>query len=332
MIYKTGFFLDDKEIEIIELKNNEVILKLLNIGASIKELYTRDHFGIFENIVLGFENLYDYIDNDAYFGATVGPNAGRIENSKMLINDYEYTLENTYKKVSNLHSGSASFAFKVFDYKEFDNKVEFTYHHNDSLGGFPGNICVKVTYTLNKNILKIEYEGTSDKDTVLNITNHSYFNLSGNAKDTVLNDKLYVNASKYGIVDKNMNLINFEDVSDTPFDFREEKVLNQPIKDLRKMRLVTKGLDNTFNLDGNHAVKYSSVNGRILNVYTSYPNIVIYSGNFPCKQNLLNGNKMKMHDGICFECQYQPNSINKDQKALLKKDTKYYNYIEYHFN
>lgn len=321
------------EISKIVLEGKKTKIEFLSLGATIKRILTEDRNGNLENIVLTYSKDEDYIKNPSSFGAVIGRVAGRIGGASFKINNTKYELCKNNNH-NCLHGGNIGFSKKNWDYElsesESELSVKFKYLSKDGEEGFPGNLQVFVKYTLNdKEELKVEYRALTDKDTLINLTNHSYFNLSGNRKNTVLEQELIINGNKICELDEYLiptgNLIN---VKDTPFDFREGKNIGKDINVDNKQLKIGSGYDHPWILNGEeeYAVLISDKeSGRCMTVKTNQRAVVCYSMNFPDKLPLEDGKVARKHDGICFETQGLP--IGYDdcfiEGAILKAGEEY---------
>ncbi|MFB3388636.1 aldose epimerase family protein [Flavobacterium sp. LAR06] len=290
-------------------------VQLITYGAAITNIVTPDKNGKMSSVVLGFDSLSQYAGNDnSLMGSTVGRVANRISNKKFTLDGQEYRLS------SDIHGGVNGFDKRVWEGKEISKKnepaVEMTYLSKDGEEGFPGNLLVVVTFTLkNNNDLVIDYKATTDKATPLVLTNHTYFNLSGGQDSKALNTELTVLADQfleYG--DGSMPTGKILDVKGTPFDFTSAKTIG---KDIEKVQQYTHGYDVTFalrNQTGKLALAakaYEPVSGRELEVYTTEPGVVFYSGNWLTeKVKGRNGVAYTKNGAFCLETQHYPNSIN----------------------
>jgi len=315
----------------VTLKNkNGIEVDLLSVGASIKAIKLPNEKGELENIVLTHQDDETYRTNPGYFGCTVGRTAGRIKDSKFEINGVSYTIDSSH---NGLHGGRDGLSFRDFEVSESSSsKVIFTYFSKDLESGYPGNLDVKVTYTLNdNNQLTVDYYGLSDQDTILNLTNHSYFNLSGNKKEKILDHYLTIE-SDYILEANNMvptgKLI---DVENSLYDFRKARTIGS-IYEYRDYSEEFRGLDDTWILEGD-IVYYDPNSNRKMTIQTNYPAVVSYIFNYPEEQVLEDGSIAFMHQGIAFECQYEPNGVNTEQlsSSRLKAGEVYSKQIKYSF-
>ncbi|KYH28170.1 MULTISPECIES: aldose epimerase family protein [Clostridium] len=318
-----GYTQDGNEVYIFTLTNfNGITAEIINYGGIVTSLKVPDNKGNFDDIVLGYDSLDKYMDDTVYFGAIIGRYANRIENACFELNGKKYELAKNDGR-NHLHGGIIGFNKVVWNaeiIKENNNEcLQLIYNSKDGEEGYPGNLHVKVTYTLtNDNELKIDYFAVSDKDTIVNLTNHSYFNLSGHSSGDILNHKVMINANKF--TEANEEAIptgEIIDVKDTPMDFTKLTSIKDEIdSDYEQIRFA-KGYDHNWvlNVSGNSPEKAAEVfddkSGRFMEVYTTKPGIQFYTGNFldnalVGKGNVIYGKRA----GLCLETQYFPNSIN----------------------
>lgn len=321
--------LGDEEIIKYSVDNEKGLkVSILNLGATITEIKTVDRNGDFEHIVLSYEDEKNYIENPSYYGATVGRTAGRIDKGRFTLNDNEYILNKNYG-VNSGHGGSVGFNKKIWNVNAIETKekitLEFSYLSKDLEEGYPGNLEIKISYEItedNKLIFKIQ--GVSDKDTLMNITNHCYFNLSGDYKEDILNHTLKMNCDRFLAIDENGGVTGeIIPVNNTEFDFIEEKKIGQDIEGLSKQMKLGYGYDHPFMFNENekgHIELYDEKSGRYMKVTTEYPCVVVYSQNFIDSLVLKEGKETKKRNGICLEVQYPPIGYNESFKefSILK--------------
>lgn len=290
-------------------------VQLLTYGAAITNIVTPDKYSKMSSVVLGLDSLSHYAGKEnSLMGSTVGRVANRISNRKFTLDGHEYTLS------SDIHGGVNGFDKHIWKAKEITKKnepaVEMTYLSKDGDEGFPGNLSVTVTFTLkNNNDVVIDYKATTDKATPLVLTNHTYFNLSGGRNPKALNTELTIFADQfleYG--DGSMVTGKILNVKNTPFDFTSPKTIG---KDIEKVQQYTNGYDVTFalrNQTGKLALAakaFEPISGRELEVYTTEPGVVFYSGNWLSeKVKGRNGIPYTKNGAFCLETQHYPNSIN----------------------
>ncbi|WP_436513938.1 aldose epimerase family protein [Clostridium thermobutyricum] len=321
--------LGDEEIIKYSVDNEKGLkVSILNLGATITEIKTVDRNGEFGHIVLSYEDEKNYIENPSYYGATVGRTAGRIDKGRFTLNDNEYILNKNYG-VNSGHGGSVGFNKKIWNVNAIETKekitLEFSYLSKDLEEGYPGNLEIKVSYEItedNKLIFKIQ--GVSDKDTLMNITNHCYFNLSGDYKEDILNHTLKMNCDRFLAIDENGGVTGeIIPVNNTEFDFIEEKKIGQDIEGLSKQMKLGYGYDHPFMFNENEKGNielYDEKSGRYMKVTTEYPCVVVYSQNFIDSLVLKEGKETKKRNGICLEVQYPPIGYNESFKefSILK--------------
>lgn len=329
-----GITKNNKNVKCYTLRNEFLEVEILNYGGVIRKISSPNKNGKMENIVLNFNNISDYEERSPYFGAIVGRNAGRIKNSKITINGINYTLAKNNGE-NNLHGGIDNFSHKVWESKEIKGEnfigVELSLKSPHLEEGFPGNVIASVKYKLIDKELLIEYNAVSDMDTYLNLTNHTYFNLSGDFKRDITDEYLTLACKKFIAVDEATLPVKVTDVKGTPFDFQESKELASSLNsDHEQIVIVNHGLDHPFILDetrkGSVAILEDKVSGRKLEVYTDQPAVVIYSGNYLYEiGKLSDGSDCKKHMGICFETQDYPNVLNfMPEKAKIYNSLKPY--------
>jgi aldose 1-epimerase len=302
-----------------EISGGGLTARIMNWGAVLQDLRLAGHD---EPLVLGFDRFDDYPVHSPYMGAIAGRYANRIANAKFTLGGKAYTLA-ANNGPNSLHGGVKGFDKHIWQVKELPGSdsvgLELAYLSPDAEEGYPGNVDVKVTYTLNdKNEFRIDYAATTDKATVINLTSHSYFNLAGNGSGTVLDHKLTINADKYTPVDPTSIPTGIASVEGTPFDFRQPTRIGDRIRDGDQQLIYGRGYDHNWVLnrpnDGSLALAArleDAKTGRILEISTTEPGIQFYTGNF--LDGTLIGSAGKMYrqgDGLCLETQHYPDSPN----------------------
>ncbi len=326
------------------LKNaNGVEVTLTNYGARIVSVMVPDRNGNMQDVVAGFDNVDDYVNTDNNFGATIGRYGNRIAHGKITVDGVEYQLpQNNFGHT--LHGGPEGYDRQVFDAVQPDSQsVVFTYLSEDGEAGFPGNLNVKVTMTLtDDNAIDLRYEAETDKETVVNLTNHSYFNLSGDGNNTILDHLLMINADQFTPVDDTfMTTGEILPVEGTPMDFRVPTAVGERIDQYEYDQLKNgDGYDHNWVLNTNGdisqvaATVYSPATGIQLEVYTDEPGVQVYAGNF--LDGTLIGKNGAVHTkrtAICLETQKYPDSPNKADwpSPYLKPGEKYTSRCIYKF-
>ena len=290
-----------------------------DFGASLLKLYVPDKDGKTQDVVLGYETLEDYENGGDSLGATVGRVANRIGMAEFELNGKKYELTKNDNGENTLHGGIDFYNKRMWDVKEEDDThVVFALVSPDGDQGFPGEVKIEVSYTITEeNELKIHYHAIPDQDTLLNMTNHSYFNLSGHASGTAWNAKVWIDADAFTETD--VELIptgTVVPVEGTPMDFRKEKVVEKEIgADYTPLKLAG-GYDHNWVLNGKGFRKAASAEseetGIKMEVYTDLPGIQFYSGNFLAGSKGKEGAVYEKGYGICFETQYFPDAIHKE--------------------
>ncbi len=301
--------------------DNGVTAEFLDYGGIITKILVPDNKGNIENVVLGYENLEDYKTNPFYLGALIGRVAGRIKGATFHLNGNTYSVESNDGE-NCLHGGLVGFNHVLWETTSFQTEdkigVHLIYRSMDGEGGFPGNVDIEVTYTLtNYNQFIIDYYAKSDKTTPLTLTNHSYFNLSGNLKNTVHQQHVVLDSRKFVELDEALiptgKLVNVEGTS---FDFRNGRRLGEGFNEHTKQNsIANEGYDHYFLFDNaleNNIVMKDIDSGRILSVRTNQPGVVMYtSTTLPEGLRLAEG-LSERYLGVCFETQSSPASLHEE--------------------
>ena len=313
---------DGVAVDCYTLKNhNGVEMKVINYGATIITLKVPDQNGKLDDIVLGFEKLADYEAKSPYFGCIVGRYGNRIAKGKFTLNGVPYCLA-TNNGPNSLHGGLKGFNKAVWHAKEMQTAagpaVEFTHVSKDGEEGYPGNLTMKLVYTLtDKNEVRIDYTATTDKDTVINLTNHSYFNLAGQGNGDILGHEMMINASHFTPVDDTLIPTGeLRPVKGTPFDFTKPTAIGARIQQDDEQLKFGKGYDHNWVLDKDEAMSLVArvvepQSGRVLEVSTTEPAVQFYTGNF--LDGTVTGKAGKVYKqryGFCLETQHYPDSPN----------------------
>ena len=318
-----GRTLDGVDIDQYILKNrNGMEISAINYGGIITSWKAKDREGNYKDIVLGFNKLSEYETESPYFGAIIGRYGNRIAKGKFTLNGEKYTLAVNNGK-NHLHGGLKGFDKVVWDSKEvvedMTASLVLSYVSNDMEEGYPGNLEVQVIYTLNNNDeLSVKYEAVSDKTTIINLTQHSYFNLSADFNKNILDHDILINADSFLPVDSTLIPTGeIRNVGDTPFDFRRPKSVGEEINNANKQLMIGNGYDHCWVLNNQDqglrfvASAYDSGTGRLLEVFSDQPGIQFYSGNFldgTLKSKI--GGIYDFRSGFCLETQHYPNSPN----------------------
>ena len=338
---------DGTTVDIYTLTNaNGLEAQITNYAGIVVSLKVPDRNGKLKDVVLGYDNLEGYLKETPYFGAIIGRYGNRIAKGKFSLNGVEYTLAQNNGE-NHLHGGIKGFDKVVWQAKplKHDDSVglELVYLSKDGEEGYPGNLSVTVVYTLtNNNELKIDYSATTDKETVVNLTNHSYFNLANAGAGDILSHEMMINADKFTPVDKGLIPTGeLRSVKDTPMDFTQPTAIGERIDQDDEQLINGLGYDHNWvlnNSDGSMALAarvYEPTTGRVLEVYTTEPGLQFYSGNF--LDGSITGKEgtvyQKRH-GFCLETQHFPDSPNKPgfPSTVLKPGDKYTTTTIYKFS
>ncbi|MHA7943532.1 aldose epimerase family protein [Formosa sp. 3Alg 14/1] len=313
------------QVDLYTLKNaHGMQVDVITFGGIITKLTVSNTDGKFENVVLGYDNLESYLSNPTYFGAIIGRFGNRISKGKFSLNGTDYPLA-INNGPNHLHGGIKGFDKVIWNAEpiETNDKValKLSYLSEDMEEGYPGNLNVTVTYTLRAdNTLEVAYQATTDKATVVNLTQHSYFNLSGDFTKTVTDEEVMINADFYVPTDETaIPLGTLESVTNTPFDFRTPKRVGQDINAEHSQIANGSGYDHTWVL--NHPAKQVNLvasvldkdSGRYMEVFTDQPGVQFYTGNF-LDSALPYGDGAHYADrtGLCLETQHYPDSPNQE--------------------
>jgi aldose 1-epimerase len=312
--------IDGKKVDLFTLRNDSgMVVKITNFGGRIVSMLVPDKNGKYDDIALGFSSIDPYLKDDMYLGALIGRYANRIGKATFKLDGKEYKLY-ANDNGNTLHGGLKGFDKRVWDAVQNGDTLSLTYTSVDMEEGFPGTLQVKMQYILNnQNELIMKYEATTDKKTVLNLTNHAYYNLHGEGNGNVLDHDLQIFASKTTPVD---NLLiptgEITEIANTPLDFRTPHKIGERINADNEQLKNAKGYDHNWVLDKSNgdltlAVRLSdSTSGRVLELYTTEPGVQVYSGNF--MNGTVKGKSNKPYNyrsAIAMEPQHFPDSPNK---------------------
>lgn len=312
MVQKERFdSFDGIQVTKLLLRNEHMSVELLDYGATIHAIYVKDRNGEPVDVCLGYDTIEEYRTNDGYLGATVGRNANRIANAKIAINDKEYSLTANEGK-NQLHGGKEGFDRKLWSFRCEENAVTFRLDSPDGEEGFPGNLKVEVTYRLEGPTLHLEYRAESDRDTVVNLTNHAYFNLGGQNSGRIDDHILKAAASRYTPVDDELIPTGeIAGVEGSALDLREGVPMSCIFSHTELA--ATNGLDHNFVLDrteGPAATLWCPRTGIGMTVETTLEGLQIYSCGAMTRRNGKGGSTYDAHHAVCLETQHFPNAIN----------------------
>jgi aldose 1-epimerase len=313
-----GSMPDGTKVEIFTLEEGSIKARVMTYGARLVSLEVPDRSGKLADIVLGYETLDGYTaDPKSYFGSIVGRYGNRIAHATFTLDGKRYDLP-ANDGVNTLHGGTKGFDKLVWKGQEIPHGVELTLVSKDGDQGFPGTLTARVRYTLESHALKIEYFATTDKDTVLNLTNHSYFNLAGEGQGDILNHLMMIPADRYTPVDSGLIPTGeLAPVAGTPLDFHKATAIGARIDDPNEQMRLGGGYDHNFVLNGKMGVLQEAArvveptSGRVLTVETTQPGVQFYSGNFlDGTLHGKHGHVYAKHTGFCLETQHFPDSPN----------------------
>lgn len=339
---------DGKQVNLYTITNkNGLKAAITNYGGKLVSLLVPDASGTLTDVVLGYNSLKDYqqyTKNGTYFGALIGRYANRIAEGKFSLDGKQYQLP-INDPPNSLHGGPKGFFAEVWDVvKTTPNSVELHYLAKDGEEGYPGNLNVDVTYTLtDDNALDIAYKATTDKATVLNLTNHSYFNLNGAGSGSINGHSLQLNASKFTPVDStSIPTGKLEPVAGTPLDFTKSEKIGARIDDKTQQMIYAKGYDFNYVLDDSDqkvehlaATVVGDQTGIEMQVYTNQPGIQFYSGNFlEGGDKGKNGKPYEYRGALCLETQHFPDSPNEPNfpSTVLKPGETFSSMTAYKFS
>src|ERR1700761_659789 len=314
---------DGKQTHLYILKNkNGMEAAITNYGGRLVSLLVPDSAGKMIDVAVGISSVDGYIKStEPYYGATIGRYGNRIAKGHFTLEGKQYTLA-TNNPPNTLHGGKKGYQDVVWDAKKInDQTLELTYLSKDMEEGFPGNLTIKVTYTItDDNSFKCEYEATTDKTTVVNLTNHAYFNLNGEGSGTILNHVVQLRADNYTPVDSTLIPTGkIETVKGTPLDFTTPVAIGARINDANEQLKNGKGYDHNFVLDKHDinqpvATVKGDKTGIVMEIYTEEPGLQFYSGNFMQGKNVMKyGEKDDYRTAFAMETQHYPDSPNQPQ-------------------
>lgn len=337
---------DGADVEIFTLKDEKLEVQVMTYGGDVISLKAPDRSGKMADVVLGFDSPSGYYENNhsksaSFFGPIVGRYANRIAHAKFSLDGKEYTLTKNNGD-NSIHGGPGGFHNRIWQGKIIADGVELIYLSKDGEEGYPGNLSVTVKYTLTGGDLRIDYSATTDKPTVLNLTNHSYFNLSGQGNGTILQEQLKLNASRFTPVDATLIPTGeLKSVAGTPFDFLQPHAVGERINaDDEQIRL-GHGYDHNFVIDGGGkeltqaAEVYDPASGRVLRVLTTEPGVQFYTSNF--LDGSIKGKQgvaYPRNGALCLETQHFPDSPNHPDfpSTVLRPGSKFHSITVYRFS
>lgn len=335
-----GMTHNNETISLYRMENeNGAYVSIIDYGCRIVDISVPDKNGELRNVVLGYSSIEEYEKDTSFFGSVPGRFANRICKGKFTLNGVEYQLAQNDGE-NHLHGGPTGFADRVWNGKIEDDKVIFSRLSADGEEGYPGNLNVSVIYSFSAdNELSITYEAESDKDTILNITNHAYFNLNGEGSGDIKSHELYLDADHTTEVDSGLIPTGkILSVEHTPFDFRKSKPVGQDMVNQDPQFNIPGTYDHNFVLNGSGlreaAILQSNESGIRLTCLTDQPGIQIFVPANPITDNGTSGRPYGVASGICLETQHFPDSINHDNfpSVVLKAGTNFKSKTLFHFS
>ena len=332
-----GVTSDGRRVDKLTLRRGALSAELITYGAALRALWVPGPDGKLVDVVLGYDTVAGYETNGGYLGAVIGRYGNRIAGAKCVLDGASLTLVPN-EGAKQLHGGPNGFDRQIFTVEEAEeDRAVLTYTSPDGEGGFPGNLTLRVTYTLTENALRLRYEAAADKATYCNITNHSYFNLDGGG--SVLGHKLWLASHQFTPVDgESIPLAFSAPVAGTPLDFTVEKPLGRDIgADDQQLRNVG-GYDHNFVLDPAQglrlAARLTGEKGICMETWTQTPGVQLYSGNFLETSEGKGGKSYAPREAVCLETQYVPDSPNHPEwgDIVLRPGQRYDVTTEYRFS
>ena len=338
---------DGKQVSLYTMHNGDITMQVTNFGGRVVALWMPDNRGSFEDIVLGYDNIDKYLNNEGerYLGAVVGRCANRISNATFTLNDSVYVLPKNDGE-NTLHGGLKGADMIVWDVvSSNDSVIEMHAFFADGQDGFPGNLDVTMSYTLTyDNQFQIRYRATTDVPTLCNFSHHSFFNLKGEGNGSILDHELQINSRYMTLInDKLVTNGKFSGVKNTPFDFREKHAIRDNIEANDNQIAFAKGYDHNWIVDKSDPKAYAwdatltdPKSGRELQVWSDQIGLQFYSGNFfDGKCNGKCGKPLAYREGLALETQFFPDAINHETLApmpILNPDEEYHQLCIYKFN
>ena len=328
---KTRIFgqIGEEDVFCYSLENDYIKAEILNYGGALRSLIVN---GV--DVVCGFDDIKGYLEDTSYQGAIIGRYANRIKNGSFTLNETEYNLTKNEKGVTHIHGGNKGFDKQIWkaeavQYSDGNACLILKHFSHDGDEGYPGNLSAEVIYTLTEHSLMIHFKARSNKDTIINLCNHSYFNLNGFDSGDIYSHDLKINAEKYSEVNEMLIPINEADVECTPFDFRVAKLFGNDIFGNHNQLEICSGYDHNYILSKKdsksirigrkvlHEAAVLSADKNTMTVYTDMPCLQLYTANFMTgNQPFKNGVKQKKHHALCLETQFAPNSPNKGEAVF----------------
>ncbi len=330
-----GSLPDGNVAHLYTISCGQLVAKISDLGATLVQLHVPDARGNLADVVLGFDSPEGYLKSDAYFGATVGRNANRVKNATFTLGSHSYRLDQNDGE-NNLHSGFAGYHTRLWDVVEHTaSAIQLRLHSPHGDQGFPGNATIDVTYAMETDGLRIHYDAVSDRDTVFNLTNHSYFNLAGHEHPEKAMDQILCLPARHFVLADGGSIPtgDLPEVADTPMDFRAPKAICQALAEDYSPLKLQKGIDHNFEVFCAPAVILTDpCSGRSLSITTDLPGIQVYSGNYTDEIGK-GGVHYHNRPGVALETQFYPDSVNHPQwkQPFIKAGKKFHSETKYRF-
>ena len=332
-----GILPEGEQAYLYTISSGKLEAHISDFGATLVRLYVPDREGNLADVVLGFHDANGYLGSTTYFGATVGRNANRIQGATFVLNDRDVVLTKN-DNGNNLHSGPDCYAFRLWQVEHHEeNLLQFSLQSPDGDQGFPGNADIRVTYAFDgPDTLRITYDAVSDKDTVFNFTNHSYFNLAGHDRPELAMGQTLCMPARFYNPDDAMSIPTGElrSVVGTPMDFREPKAVGRDIEQDYICLKLQGGYDHNFEVFCNPcATLHDPVSGRTMAISTDCPGLQMYSGNFLKGETGKDGVSYCNRGGVALETQYYPDSVHHPEwpQPFVKAGERYHSETSYSF-
>lgn len=332
-----GILPSGEQASLYTIRWGAMCAQISDFGATLVRLYVPDRAGKLADVVLGFSDANSYRTSTAYFGATVGRNANRIGSAGFQLGDQQIHLD-ANDGSNNLHSGFGCFAFRMWEVERWEeNFITFSINSPNGDQGFPGNAQISVTYALEPGgVLHLSYDGICDQDTVLNLTNHSFFNLAGHDKPELAMGQLLTMPARYYTVADEQSIPTGEmrSVAGTPMDFRVPKPVGRDIEEDYEALKLQGGYDHNFEVFTEPcAILSDPVSGRTMAVVTDCPGIQLYTGNYLHGEQGKDGVFYCKRGGICLETQFYPDAVHHGQWAqpIVQAGQRYHSHTRYIF-
>lgn len=335
-----GYTQENQPVLLYRLENTSgAYVEIINYGCRIRSIVVPDKDGIRRDVCLGYNTVSEYENDDAYFGAAIGRCANIISHAKFSLNGQAYRVDANSGTHHN-HGGKQGFSFCVWDTETADNTLVCSRTVPAMYDGYPGNLTMTITYEWTEdNQLNIRYTGVSDQDTVLNVTNHTYFNLNGTHSSSVFNHKVWIDSDTITEIDGDLIPTgNYLPVENTPFDFRQEAILKETVNYTNEQIRCGQGYDHNFVLNGKGYRKAATLSSPITHIrvtcFTDQPGLQLYTANDLTARNGKYGDTLRNHSGVCLETQHFANAINTPHfpTVVLKKNQRFYSATSYRFD